>query len=105
MADNPTTRLPAEVFHPSVFLIEEMEERGWDRDRLATEMMGLSDKLDWGVTRVSLDFYFEVGPGEPGLRIVDVTAEAFARAFGTSKEFWINLEAAWLRGPAKGQPS
>lgn len=84
-------RVPAEVWHPSVFMQEEMEARGWDRDDLASAMAC----PDWGITRLSLDFYFDVGPNEPDMLMGD--AEDFARAFGTSASFWLNLEAAWRK--------
>lgn len=83
---------PARVPHPSEYIQEEMDERGWDRDRLATAMMAADDD-NWGIWRLAIDFYFEVGPTERNLRL---DPEAFARAFGVSPELFINLEAAWL---------
>jgi plasmid maintenance system antidote protein VapI len=90
-------RIPAEVFHPSVFIQEEMDERGWDRDELAIRMTGPSDKNHLGVTRLSLDFYFDIGPVTPGLRIGAETAEMFAQAFGVSPQLFLNLESYWLK--------
>lgn len=89
--------MPAEVFHPSEYITEEIEARGWTLDRLAHEMGG-----DYGITRLALDLYIEVGPTEPALRIGQHTADQLAKAFGTSADLWTNLEAAWLRGPAAG---
>ena len=86
--ENATERRPAEAFHPSVFICEEMEARGWDRWDLAHRMGG-----DPATNRLSIDLYLEVGPREPNLLIGD--GEDFARAFGTSAEFWRNLETAW----------
>jgi plasmid maintenance system antidote protein VapI len=93
MTDQAQTaeRIPAECWHPSVFMQEEMDARGWTRDDLATEMRC----PNWGVTRLSLDLYFEAGPVEPDMLLGD--GEDFARAFGTSAEFWLNLEAAWRK--------
>lgn len=91
-------RVPAEYWHPSVFMQEEMGARGWSRDDLATKMA----HHDWGISRLSLDFYFDVGPNEPDMLIGD--GEDFARAFGTSAQFWLNLEAIW-RKHAKRQAS
>jgi hypothetical protein len=88
-----TDRVPAEAFHPSVFIIEEMEARGWGRWELARRMGG-----DYGQRRLEIDLYFDVGPQEPGLRIGD--GEDFARAFGVDAEFFLNLETAWLRWKA-----
>ena len=83
-------RTPAECWHPSVFIQEEMDARGWDRDELARRMGG-----DFGDVRIGLDFYFEIGPETPDLRIGD--GEDFARAFGVDAEFFLALEAAWLK--------
>lgn len=99
--------------HPSVYILDEMNERHWDRDVLAYMMVcGLTNTRDalkwytqrprkdweseWGTIRLSLDFYFEVGPTDTNLRMGD-SALKFARAFGTSDEFFLNLENAWLR--------
>jgi hypothetical protein len=91
MADDTLAdRIPAEVFHPSVFIIEEMEARGWDRDELARRMGG-----EWKLNRVVLELYFEIGPTEPNLRMGD--GEDFAQAFGVSAELFQNLEKAWLK--------
>jgi len=81
---------PAEAFHPSVFIRDEMEARGWDRIELANRMGG-----DWRHRLLELDLYFEAGPHEPNLRIGD--GKDFSRAFGISAEFFRNLETAWLK--------
>ncbi|MHC5536846.1 hypothetical protein ACYOEI_01070 [Singulisphaera rosea] len=86
-------RSPAEVFHPSVFIKDELEARGWTLDMLAMRM-----GPEFGINRLSLDLYIEVGPTEPGMRIGDLSAEALGRAFDVSPEFFLNLEAAWLKG-------
>ena len=99
--------------HLSVFIAEEMDARGWSRDILAWTMVlgsGKRDKVlaalaavdyaaackEWQITRLALDFYFSVGPTEPGLRMGEM-AEKFSLAFGTSRDFFRNLEIAWLR--------
>jgi len=88
-------RIPAEVFHPSEFILDEMKARGWSRDDLALRMGD-----DFGIQRLALDFYLDVGPDARNMRI---TPEYFARAFGTSEELWKNLENAWLKGDASTQ--
>jgi hypothetical protein len=90
--------VPAQAFHPSVFIIEEMEARGWDRWELARRMGG-----DYRQRRLEIDLYFEVGPGEPDLRIGD--GEDFALAFGCSAEFFRNLEKIWLTWLRDRQPA
>jgi hypothetical protein len=81
---------PAEVFHPSVFIREEMRARRWSRATLARHMPG-----DYIVNRLAIDLYLEIGPREPNLRL---DPEYFAGAFGVAPEFFRNLEAAWLAG-------
>lgn len=85
-----THRRPAEVFHPSVFIREEMRARRWSRRKLAERMGG-----NVAVNMLSIDLYFDVGPKEPNLRIGD--GENFARALGVRAEFFRNLETAWLQ--------
>jgi HTH-type transcriptional regulator/antitoxin HigA len=93
--DLVTERIPAEVFHPSEYIVEELEARGWTRDRLATEMRG----EDWGTDRLAIDLYLEIGPTNPGCRL-GAMADDLARVFGTSAELWRNLEASWLAHPS-----
>jgi len=82
--------MKAEVFHPSVFIIDEMNARNWTRDDLALRMGD-----DFGINRLALDFYLDIGPTEKNMRI---NPECFARAFGTSEKYWENHEKAWLEG-------
>ena len=83
--------IPVETFHPSVFIVEEMKARGWDRYDLAVRMGG-----DVAKNLLIIDLYLEVGPTKTNMRIGD--GEDFARAFGTSAQFWLNLENQWLKG-------
>lgn len=87
------------AFHPSEYIKEEMEARGWSRDRLATEMAGDydADPNEWGITRLALDMFFEVGPIDRNARIGDVMAGQLGKAFGVSKELFLNLEQSWLK--------
>ena len=88
-------RKPAEVFHVSEFIREEMEARGWDRDRLASEMTPGASRREWGITRLTLDFLFE-SRGKK-MFIGKKTANQLALAFGTSPELWANLDDAWRK--------
>ena len=76
-----TTRIPAEVSPPGDFIQEELEERGWTQGDLA-EIIGRSRRL---VT--------ELVNAKRG--VTPETARALADAFGTSAEFWLNLETAY----------
>lgn len=83
------------VPHPSHYVLEEMDERGWDRDRLATEIVKACPHRDWGISRLAIDFFFAVGPTDSACRLGDM-AEDLAAAFGTSAELFTNLEKSWL---------
>src|SRR3990172_5930246 len=74
-------RRPAEVFPPGEFLKDELEERGWTQGDLA-EILGRPISL-----------VNEIIAGKRG--ITPETATGLAAAFGTSPEFWMNLESAY----------
>lgn len=76
-----TQRQPAEVFPPGAFLSEELEERGWTQEDLAT------------ITGMGVRTINEIVMGKRG--VTPKTAHALAAALGTSPEFWINLESAY----------
>jgi HTH-type transcriptional regulator / antitoxin HigA len=75
------TRKPAEVFPPGDFIREELEARGWTQADLAKIM----------------------GRPEPAINQMinnkrGITAESaleLSAAFGTSPEFWMNLDSAY----------
>lgn len=76
-----TERQVAEVFPPGEFIKEEIDARGWTQNDLA-EIIGKSQRL---VSEVVL-----------GKRAVTPdTAQALADAFGTSAQFWMNMESAY----------
>ena len=75
-------RLVAEVWPAAEFVREFMKERNWNATQLA-EASGLSKSI------AEL-----VASGEQ--MVTEDVAVALARAFGTSKELWINLEAGYF---------
>lgn len=81
------------VPHPSEIIKDEMRARGWNRDILAMRM-----GPEWPTNRLSLDFYFEVGPTTHNMVIGETTAKKFAKAFDMSPEFFMNLCATWRKG-------
>ena len=91
----------AEAFHVAEYIEEEMRERDWSRDELATRMMP-PDKLDpldheaWGITRLALDLLLDVR--DSGV-VLGEQADALGRAFGTSAVLWRNLHNAWRGHP------
>jgi HTH-type transcriptional regulator/antitoxin HigA len=76
-----SVRVPAEVFPPGDFLREELEAREWTQQELA-------DILDRPPRLVN-----EIISGRRA--ITPETARGFAEAFGTSAEFWMNLESRY----------
>lgn len=74
-------RRPAEVFPPGEILRDELEERGWTQTDLA-EIIGRPVGL-----------VNEIIKGKRG--ISPETAREFSAAFGTSPEFWMNLDAIY----------
>lgn len=87
------TRVPAEAFHPSIFIKEELEARKWTVDDLVRRMPG-----EYGVNYLAVDMYLEIGPDEPNARLNEMATEISA-AFGVSPELFANLERAWVEHP------
>lgn len=81
----------AERVHPSEFIQDELDARGWSLDELAVRMGGSAPH-----NRLALDLYMEVGAGEKDLRLGMDMAAQLAAAFETSAELWLNLERQWL---------
>lgn len=93
-------RAIAEAFHPSQYIRDELEARGWSLDDLALRMGG-----DFGVNRLALDFYFELGPTEPDMRIGLQSAAQLGIAFSVSPALFLNLEKAWLASSPRQEAS
>ena len=74
-------RMVAEMFPPGDFILEELEERNWSKGDLA-DIMGrppqLVSALLKGTRKITLE-----------------TAKDLAAAFGTSAEFWVNLDTGY----------
>jgi HTH-type transcriptional regulator / antitoxin HigA len=76
-----TIRIAAEVFPPGEFLADELEARGWTQTEFAG-IIGRPQKLVNDIINAKRS-------------ITPETAADFAAAFGTSAQFWMNLETAW----------
>lgn len=80
-------RLPARCFHPGVSVKDEMEARGWTVEELAQRM-----------SRYEMPVEIAVAVIEGKQDITINIAFGLRRAFGTSAEFWMNLQGfynAW----------
>ena len=76
-----SSRVPAEVFPPGEFIRDELEARGWSQTDLA-RILGRP-----------LPTVNQIMSGKVG--ITPTTAGELAEAFGTSAEFWLNLEVTY----------
>jgi len=73
--------MAAEMFPPGDFIEEELEARGWSKGDLAS-IMGRPAQLISSIIS--------------GKRVITLeTAEDLAAAFGTSAEFWVNLDTSY----------
>lgn len=74
-------RSPAEVFPPGEFLRDELKARGWTQTDLA-EILGRPRRL-----------VNEIVVGKRG--ISPKTAIGLGAAFGTSAQYWLNLQNSY----------
>ncbi|QPQ55610.1 hypothetical protein IC614_03130 [Allosphingosinicella flava] len=84
----------AEAFHPSEYIADELDARGWSTLDLARRMPG-----DVQTNLLAVDLYLTVGPENRDLRLGDCAA-SIGDALGVSAAFFNNLEAAWLDTPS-----
>jgi len=76
-----TNRTPAEVFPPGEFIRDDLTERGWTQSDLAKIMGRPLPAINLIINGVK--------------SITPETAIELGSAFGTSPEFWLNLETAY----------
>ena len=74
-------RTPAEVFPPGEFIRDELEERGWTQIDLAKITGRPASSINLIITGKT--------------SVTPETASELANAFGTSPQFWLNLESAY----------
>ena len=72
---------PAEVFHPGVYLRDELEERGWSQIEFAE------------IIKRPVGCINQIINGKRGISIR--TAQELGATLGTSAKFWMNLEIAY----------
>jgi len=81
-------RRRAEAFPVGYFVRDEMVARGWSSTVLALRMGG-----DVVKNELVVDMLLAVH--DPNLILDETAAAGLARAFGTSKDYWLNLDRAW----------
>ena len=80
-------RLLAEVFHPSEYIRDELEARGWTVEQFAT-MAGLkAEEADDIVSGIA--------------HITPRRALTLSRAFGTSATVWYRMQRTFDAGPVR----
>jgi HTH-type transcriptional regulator / antitoxin HigA len=77
-------RQPAQCFHPGEFVKDEMEARGWNVTDLAIHMS--VHGMPVSIAQDLIDCKIDVTPN---------IAFGLRRAFGTSADFWINVQKAF----------
>lgn len=82
---------PAEVFPVGHYIAEELEARGWSDVDLARRMGGDNPAVDLLCVQMLLAVH------DPNLILDESTARKLARAFGTSHELFLNLDAYYRR--------
>ena len=80
---------PAEAFPVTSFIQEELEERGWTWEYLASQMVG-----DAEINQLAVSL-LRYGGEIKGLLLGEEMADELSRLFGTSTEYWLNLDKAW----------
>lgn len=81
------TEADIETYPPGELIREEMDERGWSQQDLASVM---------GTSQVTVSQLLNAKRS-----VTPRTAHALAAAFGTSAELWLNLDAQYRLGIAK----
>jgi len=74
-----STRTPAQVFSPGEYIRDELEARGWTQENLAQIM---------GRPQAAINLIINDKRG-----ITPETAVELGGAFGTTPDFWLNLDA------------
>lgn len=90
---------PAEVFHPSEYICDELEARGWTTLDVAKRM---KTSRAWAHDLFCIDLYLCVH--DDNLFLDDETCEGLARAFDVSPQLFRNLDTSWRKWPDRRSP-
>ena len=89
----------AEAFHVGEYIADELKARNWTVSDLAVLMgadEGAPNERDIEINAIAVELAFVAAEeAVVGLYLSRRTAERLALAFGTSAEFWLQLDAAW----------
>ena len=85
----------AEVWHPSVFIKEEMAERGWTLLDTVLRMKRYDSAKELGTALLSWEMYLEIGPQNRNMELGDEMAQELAAAFDVNPQTFLNLHESW----------
>lgn len=105
MSDS-TEFVPAEVFHLTEFLADEMEARYWTRSMLAMLLLVERNQDSMSKIMLELALWFEVGPERKDILFTEKFAEELGHIFGVDPQTFRNLHASWMKHGriAEGEP-
>lgn len=86
---------PAEVWHPSVFINEELAERGWTLRDLVFRMRRYESEKDWAINMLAFEMYMTVH--EKNILLGEEMANDLGIAFGISAQCFLNLHESWRK--------
>ena len=87
-------RMPVEIFSPGEFIQDELDARGWTTADLARQMGGNIGEI--AINQLSVEMMIAVK--DKNLVMDPAASAGLARGFGTSVEYWENLDRIWRRG-------
>lgn len=87
-------RPAAQVFHVGVFIVDEMDARGWAPGQLARHMGGTAKEQELNECALGMCLAGAFS-GRPGVLLGEDLACGLERAFGVSAATWLALDAAW----------
>lgn len=87
----------ADVPHWTEFVAEEMAERGWTWDMLATLLMVERNKDEWGKIKLELDLWRVVGPTRKNIIFSEQFSAELGAIFGVSPQLFLNMHNSWMR--------
>ena len=86
---------PAEVFHVSEFINEELAERGWSLRDLVFRMRRYESENDWAIEMLAVEMFMIVH--EKNIALDQKMADGFGAAFDVSPQLFINMHEAWRK--------
>ena len=86
---------PAEVFHTSVFIQEELDERGWSLRDLVFRMRRYDSEKDWAINLLAIEMFMCVH--EKNILLDQQMADELGLAFDVNPQFFLNLHESWRK--------